>query len=110
MDHTHGRGRPLDRPLTPADLGFAPTPSAYGGPGPRYRRYPKGMWFLALLGVPGGVLGYVMLRDTNAGAARSILMTGFFVQALIFAAWVAQVAAQSASAMAPFDALFTVLR
>jgi hypothetical protein len=89
VDQTRGRRHPLGGPLSPADLGLTLTASAYDGLGTRYRRYPKWAWCLTLLGVPGGVLGYFVIRDLNASAARSILKGGLAVQVLACAVWLA---------------------
>lgn len=72
--------------------------------------YPRAAWLLALLGLPGGLLGYFALFQTNEDAARGILKAGLVAQVVYWVIWMAYMGAQSVSSIMSTNALFAVLR
>jgi hypothetical protein len=108
----HGRSREaVNRVLSPSQQALAATAGvAHTGLSAPRGDYPKWAWLVALLGIPGGLIGYFALLPTNEDAARGIFKAGLAVQVLFWIVWLAYVGAQTISSILSTNALFAVLQ
>lgn len=68
--------------LSPVDqiLAMPPQRRALLDSRPAGRPVPKWIWLLPLmLALPGGIVGWLLVRDENQGAARALLVIGIVV-------------------------------
>lgn len=108
--NSYGRGLPIDRVLTPAEQALSMTSSsAFTGLRRARGEYPRWVWLGVALGVPGGILGYFLVHESNEDAARAILKTALVVQLVAWAAWLAYTGAQTAAATLHSNSLFALL-